>query len=108
MVAQSPEKYCQNLSINQQPKVESIELSSYYTNYQNSFADEYDGSYQIIITGNIKMTITTETLDIIKSNREKASETIVELGSGIKVRILSSKSVKSKKTIPLNQMYILE
>jgi len=84
------------------------ELSNYYINYRNGFADDFDGSYQFMISGNTRMLITTETLDLIKNSRKKTEEQTITISEFVKVRILSQAQIKSLTKIPIEQLFILE
>lgn len=89
-------------------KTSAEETRDYYVNYQNSLQGEFDGTYQFIITGNEKIIITSETLDFIQQNRDKKKETVVNLTENIKVKILPEHVIKSKKFVPVNELFVLE
>lgn len=86
----------------------SEDLKVYYQNYQNNIGNEFNGTYQFIISGNQKILITSETIDFINQNREKNNEVIVDLTSQIKIRILSEHEIRSKKFGPIEEMFIIQ
>lgn len=80
----------------------------YYSNYQNTLQAEYDGTYQFIITGTDKISITSELKDLIKENRSKTDEVQITINSSVQVRILSERFIKSKKFIPIKEMFVFQ
>ena len=83
------------------------DLKTYYQNYQNGMGNEFDGSYQFIISGNEKLLVTSETLDFITQNRDKNNQVVIDLTSYIKVRILPAIGIKSKKFDRIKEMFIV-
>jgi hypothetical protein len=90
------------------PQTNDEDLKAYYQDYQTSIGSEFDGTYQFLISGNEKISVTSETFSFIQLNRNKKEEVLVKLSDHVSVRILPEKKIQSKKFTPVTEMFIVE
>ena|SRR5687767_14891640 len=105
---QSVQKYSETNRSTTITTTPADDTREYYSNYQKTLQTEYDGTYQFIITGTDKISITSELKDLIKENRSKTDEVQLTINSTVQVRILSERFIKSKKFIPITEIFVFQ